>query len=417
MIGASDRVGQDKSVSAQAKVTPQFCRQAQVSDGPLRVLWIWHAAVVAEYQKPVQLLGMCPDLDMTLLVPRQWPERAGEMVRAESLPHRTYWLIKGRVFFTGFYYIYFFPNLLFSLLRLRPDVIYCYEEAHTFMAALVLGLRKLFLPKSRVFLYAAQNIKKRYPLPFRLFERYCFRRADAILACGKLVAATLRLKGYKGKLIVVPLPTDTAGFAPDERSRFNGRGRLGFSEGDMVIGYAGKLAEEKGLRVLLDAFAALGEERKNLHLVLAGGGAFREELLKAAMERGISDRVHLPGVIHNSDLPAFMNSLDIFVLPSETRSNWREQFGRVAVEAMSCGVPVIGSTSGEIPYVLGGAGLLFREGDANELAERLRLLVADAMLREQVGRRGRERVFDLFSMEKVAAQHYALYRGLGAGGK
>ena len=91
------------------------------------------------------------------------------MVRAETLPGASFRLVVARTCFTGFYYIYFFPSLLYHLLRLRPGVVYCYEEAHTLMGALVLLLRRLFLPRTRVLLYAAQNLKKQYPLPFRLF--------------------------------------------------------------------------------------------------------------------------------------------------------------------------------------------------------------------------------------------------------
>ena len=157
-----------------------------------RVMWIWHAAVVAEYQKPLSALANCPDLEVTLLVPRRWPERAGQMVQAEDSITPNFRLIKARTVFTGLYYIYFFPGLLYYLLRYRPDIIYCYEEAHTLMAALVLALRRLFMPETRVLLYAAQNIKKRYPAPFRMFERYCFKRADMILACGIRVAERSR---------------------------------------------------------------------------------------------------------------------------------------------------------------------------------------------------------------------------------
>ena len=104
-----------------------------------------------------------------------------------------------------------------------------------------------------------------------------------------------------------------------------------------------------------------------------------------------------------------MNALDIFVLPSETRRNWREQFGRVAVEAMSCGVPVVGSDSGEIPNVLGDAGLTFCEGDARDLTAQLRRL-CDPSLRAGLAQMGRERVLALYSIEKVAAQHRQIYQ-------
>ncbi len=378
-------------------------------------MWIWHAAVVAEYQKPLSLLGSYPDLELTLLVPRRWPERAGQMVSAEDPGNVSYRLVRAHALFTGFYYIYFFPSLLYQLLRYRPDIIYCYEEAHTFIAALVLTLRSLFLPESRVLLYAAQNIKKRYPIPFRLFESYAFRHTDGILACGTRVAETLRSKGYRRLLKVVALPTDACVFSPDREKGLQARRDLTIPEEALVIGYAGKLVEEKGLRILWLAFAQLACERDDVHLALAGGGPLMQEIQALACEAGLQERVHLPGVIHNSALPAFMNALNIFVLPSETRRNWREQFGRVAVEAMSCGVPVVGSDSGEIPTILDDAGLIFPEGDSAALLEQLRRLL-DPAQRAHFAGGGRQRVLSLFTTARVAAQHYALYERLGRRG-
>ena len=380
----------------------------------LKVLWIWHAAVIAEYQKPVQELARYPDLDVTLMLPRRWPERAGQMVHAETLPGACFRTIVGRTAFTGFYYIYFFPSLLYHLLRLRQDIIYCYEEAHTLMGALVLLLRRLFMPESRVILYAAQNIKKKYPLPFRLLERYCFRRTDMILACGVTVATTLRSKGYRGPLRVVPLPTDTDAFAPDLTKREAMRDKLGIPTDARMVLYAGKLVEEKGLRTLWRAFEDVAKEQQDVYLVLAGGGPLKAEMEESARAAGLQERVLLPGVVHNTELPAYMSAADVFVLPSETRRNWREQFGRVAVEAMSCCVPVTGSDSGEIPNVLGDAGLVFPEGDSEALASHLRHLLSDEVFRMQLAGRGRERVLKLFSTEKVAAQHRKVYEALSS---
>jgi glycosyltransferase involved in cell wall biosynthesis len=374
-------------------------------------MWIWHAAVVAEYRKPLAELAKHPDLDLALLVPKRWPERAGQMVYTEpSPPHAGYRTLSARTIFTGFYYIYIFPSLLYQLLRFRPQIIYCYEEAHTFIAFCVLLLRRLFLPNSRVLLYAAQNINKRYPIPFRWFERYCFKRADSIFACGTLVARTLRSKGYRGDLHVVALPTDTHTFSPGPALGKAWRQQAGLSPDLLLIGYAGKLVEEKGLRTLLRAFASLARTHPHAHLILAGAGPLRDELLSTAAGLALSDRVHLPGVIHNSDLPAFMNALDLFVLPSETRANWREQFGRVIVEAMSCGIPVVGSDSGEIPTVLGDAGLTFHEGDSEDLARGLACLLSSPDERARLSHAGRQRALSLFSIEQVASSHLGIYR-------
>jgi glycosyltransferase involved in cell wall biosynthesis len=201
-------------------------------------------------------------------------------------------------------------------------------------------------------------------------------------------------------------------FAPSNDLRVKGRERLGLSDGALVAGYAGKLVEEKGIHTLLRAFGQVAPRHPEAHLVLAGGGPLKEEVGRTAREMGLAGRVHLPGVIHNADLPAYMNALDVFVLPSETRRNWREQFGRVAVEAMSCGVPVIGSDSGEIPAVLGSAGLIFPEGRADELAARLESLLSSPAERERLSRAGRERVLECFTTERVAEQHFAIYRAL-----
>ena len=385
---------------------------------PLKVLWIWHAGVIAEYQKPLTLLGQCHDLDLTLLAPRRWPERAGQMVKAErgeGAKDGSYRLITARTLFTGLYYVYFYPSLLFHLLRLRPDIIYCYEEAHTLIGAMTLLLRRLFLPRSKVLLYAAQNIKKQYPLPFRLFERYCFRRTDGILACGTLVAQTLRAKGYRGPLHLVALPTDTQAFAPNPLLREEKRRAHDLQDRAIAIGYAGKLVEEKGLRNLMSAFEHIARHHDNAYLLLAGRGPLQDEIGEWARQAGLEARVRLMGMVHNIDLPAFMSTLDVFVLPSETRPNWREQFGRVLVEAMACGVATVGSNSGEIPTVLGDAGFIFPEGDPQSLAAHLHTLISNPDLRAHLAQQGRRRALNLFSTERVAEQHYAVYRSQGSG--
>jgi glycosyltransferase involved in cell wall biosynthesis len=105
-----------------------------------------------------------------------------------------------------------------------------------------------------------------------------------------------------------------------------------------------------------------------------------------------------------------MQQLDALVLPSRTTPSWREQFGRVLVEAMSCEVPVVGSSSGEIPHVIGGAGLVFPEGNPPALANALRLLLHDERLRRELGRRGRARVLAHYTQAALARGYAAVYR-------
>jgi glycosyltransferase involved in cell wall biosynthesis len=109
-------------------------------------------------------------------------------------------------------------------------------------------------------------------------------------------------------------------------------------------------------------------------------------------------------------MPAFYAGLDLYVQPSLTRTNWKEQFGRVLIEAMACQVPVIGSDSGEIPHVLGDAGLVFPEGNAAALRAQIETLRSDPSRRAQVGARGRRRVLDNYTQEIIASRTYAFYR-------
>jgi glycosyltransferase involved in cell wall biosynthesis len=108
-------------------------------------------------------------------------------------------------------------------------------------------------------------------------------------------------------------------------------------------------------------------------------------------------------------MPEYFHKLDMMVIPTETTKRIREQFGRVIVEAMASRVPVIGSTCGAIPEVIGDAGVVFPEGDAGALAAALRQLLLDGDLRERLALAGLSRVEE-YSWERVAEKTYALYQ-------
>jgi glycosyltransferase involved in cell wall biosynthesis len=102
--------------------------------------------------------------------------------------------------------------------------------------------------------------------------------------------------------------------------------------------------------------------------------------------------------------------MDCLVLPSRTTKKWKEQFGRVLIEAMACEVPVIGSDSGEIPNVIGESGLVFREGDADDLYSKLEVLINNKDVGVKLAEKGRQRVLNNFTQEKVAKETYKIYQ-------
>ena len=129
-----------------------------------------------------------------------------------------------------------------------------------------------------------------------------------------------------------------------------------------------------------------------------------------AARLGIAGQVRFLGRTPSTEMARFYQGLDVLVLPSVSRPNWIEQFGRVVVEAMACGVPVIGSDCGEIPNVIGDAGLVFPEGNVAALHDALAALNADPDLRADLAVRGRERVSSRFTQAQVAAATYRVYR-------
>ena len=109
-------------------------------------------------------------------------------------------------------------------------------------------------------------------------------------------------------------------------------------------------------------------------------------------------------------MPAVYASMDVLALPSRTTETWKEQFGRVLIEAMACRVPVVGSDSGEIPNVIADAGLVFPEYDPAALADLLIALAQQPVLREHLAQRGYERAITHFTQARIAKQTYAVYQ-------
>jgi glycosyltransferase involved in cell wall biosynthesis len=166
------------------------------------------------------------------------------------------------------------------------------------------------------------------------------------------------------------------------------------AERPFTVGYAGRLVESKGL---FDLLAAVRELSAPVELVLIGEGELRAQLEGQAIP---GSTVRILDRLSHEQMASGYAQLDVLVLPSHTTATWKEQFGRVIVEALWCGVPVVGSDSGEIPWLIGltGGGLIFPEGDRGALAERLQRVRAQPELRRELAETGRAAVERLFSV-------------------
>lgn len=292
----------------------------------------------------------------------------------------------------------------------RPwDAIYSWEEPYIVAGAEIAR----FAPDSAVFTFLTlQNIRKRYPPPFSWFERFSLERADGWFYCGHSIHRAQHDKpGYAERPSRLgPLGVDTELFRPDPEARRRVRESLGWSaDGPPVIGFVGRFVPEKGLAVLMNALERVREPWRVLFL---GGGTMEPEIRRWAAG-GREERVRIATLRHH-EVPEYLNAVDVLCAPSETTPRWAEQFGRMLVEAFACRIPVIGSDSGEIPHVVGDAGLIAAERDVPAWTRAIDEMLGDAARRAELGERGLERARREYAWPVVARAYLDFFDELGA---
>ncbi len=355
------------------------------------------ACIVGQYQTKLEALARCPGMELTVVVPPRWIDERGTL-HFERAYTRGYAMRVEPIRLNGHFHLHFYPTLPGLIRQLEPDIVHIDEEPYNWatLHALLSARRQ----HARTVFFTWQNLRRRYPPPFSWLESFVLRRSDYAIAGNRQAAEVLRTKNYRGPVRVIP----QFGVNPELYSP--ARERPG---GPLRIGYFGRLVEEKGVQVLLDAVSQLAGDWE-LHI--RGSGPFQSHLEAHAGHLGIASRVHFEPWAASGDMPACYRQIDILVLPSLSRPNWKEQFGRVLIEAMATQVPVIGSTCGELPNVIGDAGLVFPEGNASVLCAHLDALKRDPSQRAELGRRGRTRVLANFTQERVAEETYAVYSEL-----
>jgi len=359
------------------------------------------ACVVGAYQGKLEQIASHNDIDLHVIVPPRWQDERGTLP-LERVHTRGYRLLVEPILFNGSYHWHFYPRLLRRLTALQPDVLHIDEEPYNLATwhALRLAQRR----GARTLFFSWQNIKRRYPWPFSAMETYVLRRTDAAIFGTAGAHAVWRAKGYRGREAVIP----QFGIDPD---LFPMRANKTQRQEKFSVGFVGRLVPEKGVDLLLRALAILPEE---VHLTVIGAGPERIALGHLAGHLEISEGVVFEPWISSTEISERMRRLDALVLPSRTTPHWKEQFGRVLLEAMASGTPVVGADSGEIGNVIGAAGLLFPEGDYTALAAALGRLLEDSALRQRFADNGRERVMANFTQAQVAAATVSFYRQMAS---
>jgi len=316
-----------------------------------RLLAISHPAVVSVNQEAYRELAK-RGWDVTIVVPDRWRHDYAEAdVTPRALDGLETSLRPMRVLLPGRPQRHFYLTSCSAVCaRARPDVAFIEAESFSFVAAQwSFALRRRGIPFG---VQCAENIDRALPAPVRRLRTHVLGDAAFVAARSESAARLVRAWGAKGEVALAPHAV------PDWQAEPSAAGGPAGSIGSFTIGYAGRLVESKGLMDLLAAVRALVAP---VELLLIGAGELRGQLEGQAIP-GSQVRV-LDGLNHDQMASGYAQ-MDVLVLPSRTTPAWKEQFGRVIVEALWCGVPVVGSDSGEIPWLieLTGGGLTFAEG-------------------------------------------------------
>ncbi|HLA48072.1 MAG: hypothetical protein A3D20_01540 [Nitrospinae bacterium RIFCSPHIGHO2_02_FULL_39_82] len=366
----------------------------------MRILFTWHAAVEPEYRKLFKEIAK-KGHELLVISPKSWTE-GGRLQSVDNLNEDGYRLLTFPVIFRNRIKGFFYPQIyfLYKLFnKFKPDIVHIFEEPYSLACFQMAALVKIVSPPSKIIVQSFENMIIPQRFPFLLIERFVLNNTNLLISVPNEGESVWRGKGYSGTIKQLPVGLDetlfkkTDSFLPDYPF---------LNKKDKIrIGYVGRLATEKGLSLLLEAVSNLLKCSSDLELIIIGNGE-RKRFESLAAELGIKEKTVFIDAVPNYQLPIIYSKMDILVLPSLTTDRWKEQFGRVLIEAMACEVAVVGSSSGEIPFVIGDAGIIFQEGDIAALTKVLEGLIVNSDMRDKLGKAGRKRILKNFTWTSVA---------------
>jgi glycosyltransferase involved in cell wall biosynthesis len=281
----------------------------------------------------------------------------------------------------------------------RPDLLHIHSRRGDLLAALAGRLENIPMIHSRRVDNPPRSIDTRVKFP--LFAR--------IVTISEGIREVLVAAGVpEAQAVCVPSAVDTERYRPGGDSAWF-RQEFNLPEGRTVIGMIAQLISRKGHEVLLDALPAVLARHPDIRVLLFGKGPIEAELRQAVQARGLDGTVLFAG--YRTDMQRVIPCLDLVVHPA-----WMEGLGVSLLETAACGVPIVAARAGGIPEIVldGLNGFLTEPGDSHALAGCLNELLDRPERRRAFGEAGRRLVLERFSVERMVAGNFGVYRELAA---
>jgi glycosyltransferase involved in cell wall biosynthesis len=287
---------------------------------------------------------------------------------------------------------------------LSPDLVLTYNwgAIESVVGARLGGVRRVIHGEDGFGPDEARRFKRR-----RVWTRRAvLRLASRVVVPSRVLegVARDRWRVPAGKLVYVANGIDVEHYSPGAAPGL--RSGLGLGAGDLLLGTVARLRAEKGLDLLLESCARLGEERP-WHLAIVGSGPEEQALRARVRELGLGSRVHFPGPVE--DPRDWYRAMDLFALSSTT-----EQMPISVVEAMSCALPVVATEVGDVATMVAPSGreFLVRERDPGSFSRLLLRLLDDAELRGRLGRDNRGKALAEYRVSSMVETYARLWDAL-----
>jgi glycosyltransferase involved in cell wall biosynthesis len=389
----------------------------------LNLIIISHAYVYSAYRAKIEALSEYYDLNITLITPEFGLEGGGQKVYAEQYEDKQYRHIILSGYFTGKLNFFVFKNLKSTLQSLNPGIILLEEEYWTQIAAQVTYVTKKFFPHTKLILLSQENIchiwekeaetlyqKFRYA-SFHFIEKYVLSRLDGLIFQFPEVWQDFENHidnlGFKGKRGILPqLGVDYNRFADNSPQLQEIRTELELDDNTFIYGYIGRITPEKGIEDMIHAFENWDKDNTKLIIIGNGDTEYVNQIKQLVSTLKLDDIVIFKNAITFEDIPAYFQLFNISLLLSHTTPIWKDQFGRVLVESMAAGTPVIGSDSGAIPLVIGETGYIVAEKDILSTREALNDAYTNKEKYKLLSKSSQARANTEFSYEAIALKTY-----------
>ncbi len=369
----------------------------------MRILFVSHSSVLKYHQQKLKILALEYKHEVILVSPPSWKEGGRDAKLYKG--NREIKYATGDVFTFGNRMLHIYRNAGKIFKEIMPDIVHVEEEPYNVPCFQFVKLAKKYKKKSVFFTW--ENIMKNYNPVYFFCEKYSLKNSDAAIAGNEEAERILKNRGFRGETCVMP----QYGITPDDFTEKEVKGVSG--KKIINISFLGRLIPGKGIECLIEAVKGL--EGVKLNIAGSGRSSYVRKLKKKAGKGALADNIFFHPHVRRDDVPRFLYESDVMILPSVTTPGWKEQFGRVIAESFAAKTAVIGSSSGEIPNVVNGAGLIFPEGDSFELRKKIKMLMNDDGLYVKLVTKGYERVTENYTNRILADKIDGIYKRLTGG--